>query len=620
MDLNKKAFRVGESLSGPIFTPFVNWIGKKSRELGIDRVLFLARDGQLFHKISENSPYYESIPAYYFYAGSRASWYTTTPFLVRAKVLEFRIATEFNTIRNTLKGLGIRPEDYPVQFPYSLDEHLSPKAQKEVAVKMTRSQGRRILRESSAPSRDRFIEYLRQHDVEDGEKLAVVDVGWNGNFQNAFESIVQPLGIQVHGFYLGLNHHVGGSNRYWFHYGPSRFPDWMRFYPCLIETLTPADHGSVKGLIKSGGQVVPEISGPPLADPELILNLHEGALSYANAHSETIDPVDIRKLVERPTDEAIDVLSAFYFQKPFSSSEVESFVQKHSFMKALKLSFSFKRNLATWHWPQANLNVSNLSYLGTGLIGRLQLGFYLSGFKNKLRAILGKGFAFLGVLFRPPRKYAFYDLVTFDIFDTLVYRDCGNFLEIFESIESKTKIANFARKRKDAEINLIRLRAWETNLDEIYGELEKMDGSVDWTLIKNLELETESKSLRPSKRGLHHLARARKAGSKVMFITDMYLPSSWLITQLKSHNIWQDGDEIYVSGEKGVNKRSGELYDLVREEHPSTNWLHLGDNLVSDVLNAQKAGVKAKWLPNSYLEAVHSHGMRVLSRFINLKS
>lgn len=615
MDASSTAFRVGREISGPIYVPFLNWIAGHCERLKIDHVLFLARDGQLFWKIAQESAAFRKFRTHYFLAGSRSSWYCCTPYLVRAPVLEFRIASEFRTIRRTLNAFGIEPTTFPVRFNEDLDIDLSPQMIKGLATTLTGMEGRAALFELTGQARATFVDYLLHFGIVAGSKVALVDVGWNGNFQTAFESIVQPLRLAVVGFYFGLNNSPPGSSRYWFTYGPSRYPHWLRFYPCLLETLTPADHGSIKGLMRTKDGILPVVTGPPLANPDDIRNLHLGALSYARQSSSIGGKFDLKGLVESPPELLVEFLSTFSFQKPFASDELERFVRPHSVSEAVSLSLSLKRNLANWHWPQANLKISGLGFLGIGLTQRFQLGFLFASVKQKSVSILKKGWRLIKALLNRRSSWRDYDVISFDIFDTVLYRQCGHFAQIFEMLEQKARIPGLAQLRKETEARLLRVRAQEVTIEEIYAELSHIRTEIDWGYIKNLELECERDQLRLSKRAAKYLQKARSNKAKILFVSDMYLSSMWLREQLKKHKVWLPGDEIYVSCEAGANKRSGDLYIAIRKIYPGMRWLHLGDNLMFDIVNAHRFGVDSKWLPHSYQAAITHHLDRVLARF-----
>jgi predicted HAD superfamily hydrolase len=136
----------------------------------------------------------------------------------------------------------------------------------------------------------------------------------------------------------------------------------------------------------------------------------------------------------------------------------------------------------------------------------------------------------------------------------------------------------------------------------------------DWTAIENLELEIEEANLRSSAKGNRSLRKARGTGATIVFLSDMYLSEQWIQRQLRRHSIWQEGDVLFVSSELGVNKRSGDLFELIKDRYPGLSWKHSGDNLISDVLSGYRSGLTVKWLPHSYSRSISDHLFRLLNR------
>lgn len=605
MALAEDAYRTGNEISGPLFLPFVNWVLKRAADLNIEHVLFLARDGQLFHKIANEIAKPEKINTHYCFFGSRSSWYRCAPYLINKQVMSFRISTEFKNLKKTAYSLGV--ELNPLVNKLELDANVDLTDTQICALTniLCSQPGREWLYESTKDNRLMLMNYLNQFGISSASRIAMVDVGWNGNFQTALESILHFQKIDIYGYYYGLNSFARGSFREWFMYGPSVWANWLRFYPCLVESLTPADHASVSALQESANGVIPIFSGPVIAEPEIIRALHEGALSYVREsqnhglHDRKI--LDLESVVKSPPDFMIRLFAEFYFQKPFSPQKRESFVQKHRFIEALKLSFSINRNLELWHWPQANLVVSGFAWLKYGLNQRFSVGFFI----NRLIKNFTKGVRYTSILIRAfvssighSNKY---DIVSFDIFDTLLKRECGHFLEIFETVGIKIGDSEFAELRKSTEIRLFRNKNREITIDEIYADLKLIKPSSDWEKIRDIELETEEQNLRPALRANKKLMQVRKTKAKIIFISDMYLSSDWIKQQLIKHNIWKEGDEIFVSCEVGANKRSGEIFEILLVKYSNMNWLHIGDNIISDLINPFIYGLRVKWLPYSYL-------------------
>ena len=88
------------------------------------------------------------------------------------------------------------------------------------------------------------------------------------------------------------------------------------------------------------------------------------------------------------------------------------------------------------------------------------------------------------------------------------------------------------------------------------------------------------------------LARVRRAGTAVAFLSDTDRSSVVLERILTGHGIMAEGDRLYASCEHGATKSDGDLYPLAWPR-PSDRIWHVGNNLWADVAMAQQAGLRA---------------------------
>src|SRR5262249_2632185 len=87
-------------------------------------------------------------------------------------------------------------------------------------------------------------------------------------------------------------------------------------------------------------------------------------------------------------------------------------------------------------------------------------------------------------------------------------------------------------------------------------------------------------------------------GLKIVFVSDMYLPTSAVASMLRATG-YGIHDGVYVSGDIGATKASGRLFEHVRDDLdvPGSEILHIGDDYRSDVRLAGRAGWRAPHLP-----------------------
>ena len=207
-----------------------------------------------------------------------------------------------------------------------------------------------------------------------------------------------------------------------------------------------------------------------------------------------------------------------------------------------------------------------------------------------------------------------YDVISFDIFDTLLSRrlakpqDVFSLMESFLSTQKKwvnwpDLVDNFTVLRVKAEetarYNKVTRFGGEPEIliHDVYAELRNMlhfSENEEDELI-DIELMIEKLVLFKTKRADLIFKEAIASGAKIIIISDMYWPSNILKEMLLNcgYSI-SDDIAVFSSGEEGVSKHTGELYKLVRDKLKIPNnksWLHFGDNQHSDIDKAKENNI-----------------------------
>ena len=186
------------------------------------------------------------------------------------------------------------------------------------------------------------------------------------------------------------------------------------------------------------------------------------------------------------------------------------------------------------------------------------------------------------------------DLVSFDVFDTLLRRPFLHPTHLFDCIAPEVGDEDFGNKRRFAEASARRKYKGEIDitLDQIY---EFLDHQPD------CELGREQDYLTPRREVCNMLRLARARGRKVIAISDMYLPKSVLEDLLSRHGIVVD--DLIVSSTDGVAKFDGSAFRLAANRHGVSlnRILHFGDNAEADYAAPTRLGMRAilvgNWKP-----------------------
>ncbi len=193
-----------------------------------------------------------------------------------------------------------------------------------------------------------------------------------------------------------------------------------------------------------------------------------------------------------------------------------------------------------------------------------------------------------------------YDVVSFDVFDTLLVRKVDRPDDLFHVLGRQTGFSNFHRVRKEVEgrcrrTALARTGAREIALDDIYAALEAGLGfGAD---VEQREIQLEQLLCTAGSTMRRVFDAVRDAGKTVVVTSDMYLPRA-VLEDLLHRNGYDGWSEIYLSSERGCQKGDGGLFDVLAADFAGRRIVHVGDNERVDVARAREHGLDAVWWPD----------------------
>lgn len=187
-----------------------------------------------------------------------------------------------------------------------------------------------------------------------------------------------------------------------------------------------------------------------------------------------------------------------------------------------------------------------------------------------------------------------YDVISFDLFDTLVFRPFSVPADVFFLIGGALGCLDFKNLRMRAE-------------EKARNEQKKKCGHCEVTLAdiwQMLEQETgipARDGMREEERIEQQLCYANpfmlevwesllRMGKKLLIVSDMYLPYDCIVTILGNAG-YMGAEKIYLSNVYGKSKADGSLYEEVLRDWREASLIHVGDNLHSDRDMAKRYGL-----------------------------
>jgi HAD superfamily hydrolase (TIGR01549 family) len=199
-----------------------------------------------------------------------------------------------------------------------------------------------------------------------------------------------------------------------------------------------------------------------------------------------------------------------------------------------------------------------------------------------------------------------FDIVSFDVFDTLIFRACYAPSDVFEKVGEK-----IAALRPDWHYRPTAYKRLRIAAEQRAGE--KKGRGIDCTFreifrefpfseelrreLARLEIECEKDAQFLNRSVWSLLVDAFDKGKKIIIVSNMYYSGERLLEFLRFAGANVDlVSEVYVSSEQGCHKDSGELFERMLNDNPGISRnrvLHIGDNEKADILGAKNAGIEA---------------------------
>lgn len=652
--MDKIVRKLAQRFSGPVVFCYVWWVLWESKQRGLDRLYFLARDGYTLHRIAELicERFNLGIECRYLYC-SRTSLRMPTYFFIGDEALDLLLLGGY---RLTLKSVLLRGEltDEERQAIYEEcgirdeDEEklLSRREFEEYSKEIRESRTfQKLIVDKSRSAYKNAVGYFKAEGLMDQPEVGIVDSGWAGSMQRSLRQLLEFAGYSGHfvGFYFGMytspKSRADGEYLTWYFDAESNAKEKAQFCNNLFECLLSAPHGMTVSYEVTDGEYKPVLlPSPEGKELALILEQSESICEYARMTLEQIDfygfnreklQKETYKLIKRymfhPTQDEAAYYGQFLFCDDVTESyrialagEIQKKLLKNYFIPARLCRRVIKHHLAVegqaelfwpygtiaflppWEkwWYQANVYVWELIRYGIES-ARIKTGTDIDEIRREIDR---------------------HKVVSFDIFDTLVYRTVNKPVDVFRLmepwVEKEFGIKNFAESRREAEKRARSLTdEEEISFPEIYKAMEIQDDVA--AQLMECECRTELFVLRRDETMSELFSYCVERGKRVLIISDMYHDEAFLKTAL--HHVGIGGyDRLYVSSAEKVTKASGMLFRKVGEKEGIKDmslWLHIGDNLYSDYAMPRAVGMVAKLYDNGRsVTAADGFGFRHILR------
>ena len=268
---------VSASVAGPVLVGFLLWAFRRAEQLGLKRLYFVSRDGQMLLEIARRliKKFDFSFELRYLY-GSRQAWLlpsvtsvdeehlkgifvgqlTLDVEFVSVRLALSRLCIEPEEIQNSLIAIGLTEENWSRNL--NIDER---KALSQLVLKD--QQIRELILQKADQQRQVMIKYLKQEGLLDPTPFGIVDLGTGASLHYALAEVLRVAGANPPvSFYQGLRKGIPE--------GQFRAPEpylfdkrcGLGFFEApglneITEMTCSADHGTVLSYKEVGERVEP---------------------------------------------------------------------------------------------------------------------------------------------------------------------------------------------------------------------------------------------------------------------------------------------------------------------------------------------------------------------------
>lgn len=195
----------GYAILGPMFLGFAKWVLEKAISDKIDRLYFLARDGEIVKRTVDaiSGCYKVNVPKTHYLLASRRSYNIAS--IKTGEDIENILKVNFSPI--SLKELfkdrfGVDVENTDLEgetWISDVNEKVSFRQQLPLIIAFALKISPRIF-ENSQKEREQLLDYFRKKDLFEEGNIAVVDIGHQGSLQKSLMNLLENQ--EVRGYYF----------------------------------------------------------------------------------------------------------------------------------------------------------------------------------------------------------------------------------------------------------------------------------------------------------------------------------------------------------------------------------------------------------------------------------
>ena len=374
-DLHRQTiWNTAANVIAPVFFGFVHWVLQEAQKQGIQRLYFMARDGQILYKIAQIicRKWGYTIDCRYFYGSRQSLHFPSIQAIGAVEQTWIFDNPEFLSVRVVCERVNLRPEQIADSLtqhgflPERWDENLTDPELTALQAAFQEPAIHELIVELAASYREKALGYFKQEGMGDGVPFATVDTGWTGKTQRSLSRILAagnmypPTGLQGYFFGLTTSHLAFPTDRLNSYFMEPTCTTERRLL-CdsqIIELFLTADHGTTLRYEQQGDRYFPVLKAEKneKAIQWGVLVQHEAILTFAELLTDNLQPDDCKpEYFERVTEAMLTTFIHTPNKEEAEAFGTQSFSQHQSESKFYDLAPAYTladgfRMLTDWQY------------------------------------------------------------------------------------------------------------------------------------------------------------------------------------------------------------------------------------------------------------------------------
>lgn len=222
------------------------------------------------------------------------------------------------------------------------------------------------------------------------------------------------------------------------------------------------------------------------------------------------------------------------------------------------------------------------------------------------------------------QKACQYEIVSFDVFDTILMRKVMSPLDVFRIVENRLSLSWGLEKAKEyiPARKLASSRLDNPSLEELFEEVGRIAGWTSDEIRHVMEYEIEAElAVITARRDMVSLYDSLKKSVTIYFVSDMYYSADVILRFLHAVGVDASLEQVIVSCDLKKDKVTGKLWEWYQQNIvKGLSAFHIGDNQKADSQMPKQYGIDTYWIMNAQDQLEHSSICNISEKVVSLHS